>query len=165
MRVIYVILLALWLGGGGGTAAAENLDDDQLLMRDYRLPQNAVSEKELTLRDSLMWMGGGPFTGTAFLQYDEKQLQHATQYIKGVKHGSMLAWYPDGKPMLLANYRNGSLNGKFKGWYQFGGVIYDLVMRDSTLAGDQIYDADTGRETTGGDDSEPSGDGIEQGND
>jgi len=143
---------------------AQNADEDLQFMKEYKLPQNAVAETELTAQDSLMLKDGKPFTGTAYVRYANNQLQRATQYVNGLKHGTMLVWYPDGKPQLLATYRKGRLNGKFKGWYQFGAVIYDLVLKDNAFVGDQLSDSDTGRETGSDEDNEFSGDGIDQSN-
>ena len=148
-----------------GVLAAQYLDEDKLLIAQYTLPELAVADSVLTEIDSVMYIQGELFTGTAFSNFENGRLQHATPYLNGLKHGTTFVWYPDGKPMLLANYRNGHLNGRFKGWYQFGAVIYDLIMRDSSLAGDQMYDADTGRETGSGEDGEPSSDVIERAND
>lgn len=163
IKVFLAALLILVLSTG--LLTAQYLDEDKLMMAQYKLPPMAVADSLLTEVDSVMFKDGELFTGTGYSVFANGQIQHATPYVNGLRHGTMLVWYPDGKPMLLANYRNGYLNGKFKGWYQFGAVIYDLVMKDSSLAGDQMYDSDTARETGNSDDSEPTGDGIEQGND
>jgi len=144
---------------------AQNLDDDQLMMRDYKLPAAAVEESVLTARDSLMLLNNKPYNGTAYSRYENGKLQHITQFVDGMKHGSLLVWYPDGKPQLISNYRKGRLNGRFKGWYQFGAVIYDLVMKDSKLTGDQMYESDSGPETSTREDSEPSSDPRAETND
>jgi len=148
-----------------GLLSAQNLDEDKLLLQQYTLPEQALVDSVLTEIDSVMYLKSKPFTGTAYSLYDNGRLQHASPYIDGLKHGTTFVWYPDGKPQLIANYRNGYLNGRFKGWYQFGAVIYDLMMKDSSLAGDQMYETDAARETATTTDSEPSSDGIEQGND
>jgi antitoxin component YwqK of YwqJK toxin-antitoxin module len=144
---------------------AQNLDDDQLFMREYKLPETAKPEAELVVRDSLLLKDGKPFNGTAYLRYDNNQLQQATQYKDGLKQGMMLVWYPNGSPQLMSTYRKGHLNGRFKGWYQFGAVIYDLVLKDDAYSGDQMIENDAARETGSGDDSEPAGDSIEQSSD
>jgi len=162
-RVFLPALLILTLSAG--LLTAQNLDEDQLLLKQYKLPAEAIADSLLTEIDSVMYKDGSLFTGTGYSVFANGQLQHATPYVNGLKHGTAYVWYPDGKPMLLANYRNNHLNGRFKGWYQFGAVIYDLVMRDSSLAGDQMYDSDVARETGSGDDSEPSADARGQEND
>lgn len=165
MKARYILTAVFILVLCAGLLTAQNLDEDKLLMQQYTLPAGAVSDSLLTEKDSVMYQDGKVFTGTAYSKFENGRLHHATQYISGLKHGTTLVWYPDGKAQLIANYRNGYLNGRFKGWYQFGAVIYDLVLKDSSLAGDQMYDSDAGRETGSGEDSEPSGDANEQGND
>ncbi len=160
-----IILMLLVLAGSTVLLTAQSLDEDQLMMRQYKLPEQAVAESLVVVRDSLLTLDGTPYTGTVFVRYSNGQLQTATQYVNGRKHGSALVWYPDGKPQLISNYREGRLNGRFKGWYQFGAVIYDLVLKDSAYAGDQMYETDTTRETGSGDEDEPGGDSRTQEND
>lgn len=159
------LILLIVIGGCLGLLYAQYIDEDKLLLMQYKLPESAVSDTLLTEIDSVMYINSKPFTGTAYSVYSNGKLQHSAQYINGWKHGTMYVWYPDGKPQLLSNYRKGFLNGRFKGWYQFGAVIYDLVMNEGKYTGDQLYDTDNTRTDTAGDDSEKTGDGIETGND
>lgn len=165
MKTALTLILLLVLTSSAVLLAAVNLDEDQLMMRQYKLPEQAVAESLLVVRDSLLLHDGMPYTGTAFSRYSNGQLQTATQYVNGIRQGSALVWYPDGKPQLISNYKAGRLNGRFKGWYQFGAVIYDLVLKDSAYAGDQMYDTDTVRETGTSDADEPGGDSRTQEND
>lgn len=158
-------LLLIIIGGCLGLLYAQYVDEDKLLLQQYKLPVNAVSDTLLTEIDSVMYINGKPFTGTEYSLYSNQKLQHTAQYINGRKHGTMYVWYPDGKPQLLSNYRNGYLSGKFKGWYQFGAVIYDLVMNEGRYSGDQLHDTDATRTDSATDDSEKTGDVIESGND
>jgi antitoxin component YwqK of YwqJK toxin-antitoxin module len=165
MKKHYIILAIIMLAGCFSLPAMQYEDEDQQMMHQYKLPGNAIAEINLNATDSLMLQKGKPFTGTAFSRFENGKLQHATQYVNGLKQGLMLVWYPDGKPQLMSTYRKGHLNGRFKGWYQFGAVIYDLVLKDDAYMGDDLYDEDTTRQATGADESESSGDGIDQSND
>jgi antitoxin component YwqK of YwqJK toxin-antitoxin module len=165
MKNIMSILLLALLVGSISFLIAQNLDEDQQTMRQYKLPEQAVLQTSLVSKDSLKLLDDKPFTGTAYSRYSNGQLQNITQYVKGFKQGSELIWYPDGRPQLMSTYRKNRLNGRFKGWYQFGAVIYDLVLKDSTYTGDQLSDSDTARETGTSEDSGPSADGKDQDND
>ncbi len=165
MKKQIALLMLMLLAGGLAFLQAQPIDEDQQMMRQYKLPEQAVPEADLIVRDSLATYEGLVYTGTVYTRYANGQLQTAVQYVNGLKHGQMLVWYPDGKAQLISNYRKGHLNGRFKGWYQFGGVIYDLVMKDNAYAGDQMYDDDSTRETTSGSDDEPTADGIDKSND
>jgi len=162
-QTVIIILTAIIISIG--VLYAQYVDEDKLMLQQYKLPDKAVPDSVLTKIDSVLFLKNKPFTGTAYLNYDNGRLQHATQYVDGLKHGTMYIWYPDGKAQLLSNYRKGYLNGRFKGWYQFGAVIYDLVMKEGKYTGDQMYDVDTTRAETTSQDSEPSGDGIIKEND
>ncbi len=165
MKTSALILLICIIYSSIGMLFAQSLDEDQLMMKQYKLPEKALPDSIMTEIDSVMYLNGKLFTGSAYSLYDNGQLQHTAQYIKGLKHGTMYVWYPDGKPQLIANYRNNQLNGRFKGWYQFGAVIYDLVLKDSAYTGDQLYDTDTSRAETTSDDAEKTGDVSDQTND
>lgn len=160
-----ILVLLIILLGCLGLLQAQYADEEKLLMQQYKLPEGALPDSIMTEIDSVMYLDGEVFNGTAFSRYENGQLQHVSQYVQGRKHGSTLVWYPDGKPQLMAHYRQGYLNGRFKGWYQFGAVIYDLVMRESAFKGDQLYDTDSQRETATVIESEPTGDSREQVND
>jgi hypothetical protein len=159
------IILLLVLTGLAGVLSAQYADDDKLMFQAYRLPDTALPDSVMTEVDSVMYLDGEVFTGTAFSRYDNGQLQHASVYLNGRKHGTTYVWYPDGKPQLMASYRNGWLNGRFKGWYQYGAVIYDLVMREGRYTGDSLYDADTTRAEVTTEDGGSEGDAPEAGND
>jgi antitoxin component YwqK of YwqJK toxin-antitoxin module len=159
------IILLLALTCLAGVLSAQYTDDDKLMFQAYTLPDTALPDSVMTEVDSVMYLDGEVFTGTAFSRYDNGQLQHASVYLNGRKHGTTFVWYPDGKPQLMATYRNGWLNGRFKGWYQFGAVIYDLVMREGKYTGDSLYDADASRGEVTSEDSGREGDAPEAGND
>lgn len=165
MKTSALVLLICIIYSSIGMLQAQSLDDDQLIMKQYKLPEKALPDSIMTEIDSVMYLENKPFTGTAYSYYANGQLQHAAQYNNGLKHGVMYVWYPDGKPQLMASYRNNKLNGRFKGWYQFGAVIYDLVLKDSAYKGDQLYDADATRAETTAEDSEKTGDVSDQTND
>jgi antitoxin component YwqK of YwqJK toxin-antitoxin module len=160
-----VLILLVAMTCLAGVLSAQYLDEDKLLFQQYRLPETATPDSVLTEIDSIMYINGNLFTGTAFSRFGNGQLQHASVYANGRKQGTIFVWYPDGKPQLMANYRNGYLNGRFKGWYQFGGVIYDLTLREGKYTGDSMYDVDSTRSETSSEDTDKTGDASEGGND
>lgn len=144
---------------------AQSVDEEYDMLHQYRLSPKAVSELSLIVQDSLSLMDSKPFNGIAFSSYDNKRVKQVTWYKNGMKHGSQYVWYPDGKPLLFSNYKFGHLNGRFKGWYQFGGVIYDMYMKDSSFGGDQRYDDDAARATTTDTETDSNAEGKDQSND
>jgi len=164
-RMQAIILLCIVISGFSGLLYAQYEDEEKLVLQHYKLPKDALPDSLMVEKDSVLYLKGKPFTGTAFSTYDNGKLQHAAIYKDGWKHGAMYVWYPDGKPQLLSNYRNGHLDGRFKGWYQFGAVIYDLVMRGSRYNGDQLYNADSTRAETSPEADDKTGDVVDKGND
>jgi antitoxin component YwqK of YwqJK toxin-antitoxin module len=158
--VLMLALLCL-----AGVLYAQDYDDDKALFQAYKLPETALPDTVLVERDSIMYLDGNLFTGTAFSRFADGSLQHSSVYVNGRKHGTTFVWYPDGKPQLMATYRNGYLNGRFKGWYQYGGVIYDLVMKEGKYTGDSMYEGEASRAESSSDDSEKTADSNEGGND
>ena len=148
----------------GSTLFAAEYDEDQLTMQQFQLPDNAVSDTLLVVRDSMSYYNNKPFTGVAFAFYSNKRLKLAAEYKNGMKHGLMYVWYPDGKSQMLTYYRYGHINGRFKGWYQFGGVVYNLVLRDGHYTGDEMIDADATRNQADTADSGSGADGKDQSN-
>jgi antitoxin component YwqK of YwqJK toxin-antitoxin module len=149
----------------GSTLLAQNYDEDQLTMQLYKLPDNAILETALTVKDTMSYLNDKPFSGTAYALYPNKHIKLAAQYKNGMMHGIMYVWYPDGKPQLLSYYKYGHLNGRFKGWYQFGGVIYDLVMNQGHYAGDALIDTDSTRSQADSAEGDSGTDGKDQSND
>jgi antitoxin component YwqK of YwqJK toxin-antitoxin module len=158
-----ILLLIGWVAISA--LSAQTMDEDVLLLRDYILPDNAIPESTLISKDSLSYYRDLPFTGVAFEKYENHHLKQVTEYKNGMKHGFQYVWYPDAKPLLLSNYKRGHLNGRFKGWYQFGGVIYDMFLKDSSFGGDQRYDDDAGRTDESTEDTDNGQDGRDQAND
>jgi len=147
-----------------GMLYAQSYDEDQITMQQYKLPDNAILESSLVVKDTIAFYNDKPFSGTAYESYTNNRLKLSAQYKNGYKHGIMYVWYPDGKPQLLSYYKYGHLNGRFKGWYQFGGVIYDLVMNQGRYSGDQQIDSDETRSQTDSSDNDGSADGKDQSN-
>jgi len=160
--LILILFLAVTLGSG---LFAQGYDEDQLTMQQYKLPDNAVLETTLTVKDTVSFLNDKPYNGTAYALYPNKNIKLSAQYKNGMMHGIMYVWYPDGKPQLMSYYRYGHLNGRFKGWYQFGGVIYDLVMNQGHYAGDIQVDSDETRSQTDTAEGSSGGDGKDQSND
>jgi antitoxin component YwqK of YwqJK toxin-antitoxin module len=156
--MLFLILTCL------GNLFAQGYDEDQQTMQQYILPQGAILESTLTVKDTISYLGDKPFSGTAYSLYPGNKMQLSAQYKNGMKHGILYVWYPDGKPQLLSYYKYGHLNGRFKGWYPFGGIIYDLVMSYGHYTGDAQIDADATRSQTDSADSDSGGDGKDQSN-
>jgi antitoxin component YwqK of YwqJK toxin-antitoxin module len=165
MNNLKAISTLILLGIGFTMLFSQNADEEYDMLHQYKLSDKAVSEQSLTVQDSLSFLNSKLFNGVAFSSYDNKHIKQVTWYKNGMKHGSQYIWYPDGKPLLFSNYKFGHLNGRFKGWYQFGGVIYDMYMKDSSFGGDQRYDDDTTRATGTDTETDSNADGKDQSND
>lgn len=129
--------------------------DEYRLLKSYETPKNAVSFDELTEVEGRWLRGETPFTGVAFKRFESGRLQQVFTLHKGLQDGPTYLWYPDGAPLMSANYRAGALQGRFLGWYAHGGVIYDMVLNQGVYGGDNIEDD---REQSVQEDGEREGD-------
>ncbi|MBW6513161.1 MAG: hypothetical protein K0B87_00175 [Candidatus Syntrophosphaera sp.] len=143
-----------------GLLAAQSNQAEYDLVKTFKLPQAAVPLSELNQKEEVYMKDGTPFTGIAYERFENKRLARLLSLYKGLQHGPMYLWYPDGSPQMSANYRQGRLNGRFLGWYRHGGVIYDMVINQTGYAGDYVSDDETRRLTEGAD-SEGDGDARE----
>ncbi|MDZ4181925.1 MAG: hypothetical protein U1B83_03525 [Candidatus Cloacimonadaceae bacterium] len=143
IAVCTLIFLGIWLA----LPAQSNRDEYDVLKR-FEIPESAVMMSNLTQVDSVFLQGGAPYTGFAYELYANRKHLRMITLLKGVQHGPMYLWYPDGSPQMSANYHQGRLHGRFLGWYQTGGVIYDMVINHGGFSGDYLYDADGSREST-----------------
>ena len=139
------------------TLSAQVANEDFLAVKNWKMPNNAVEAKTISLVDDVHMKGNIAFTGWAVEHYPNGSLLRATQYLDGLQHGLMLLWYPDGSPQMSANYLRGVLHGRFLGWYMNGGIIYDMVINKGTYAGDNLADGDDGRERSDMEDTEREG--------
>lgn len=144
-----VMITAVLLFLSAENLAAQRTDEEQLILKNYRLPSRAIEKSNLSVRDRVSFLEAKPFSGIAYERYANGQLRQVQQYQKGVRHGLMFIWYPDGTPQLMANYRHGILSGRFKGWYLHSEVIYDLVLNGGKFASDYLYDTDASRRQEG----------------
>jgi antitoxin component YwqK of YwqJK toxin-antitoxin module len=138
-------------------AFAQNRSEDYLLAKNWILPNNAIEFHDLKLEKDLHIYQDKPFTGLAYERFASEQLSRAVSYVNGKQDGLMLLWYPDGAPQMSAYYRDGMLNGRFLGWYQNGGVIYDMVLNRGAYMGDNVTHADDGQDDAGSESPEGEG--------
>lgn len=121
--------------------------EEYLVVKNYRLPADAISFDELTKVGESYTHQGAAFTGTAFERFPSGKLQRAVSYLHGKQDGLMLLWYPDGAPQMSATYKAGVLHGRFLGWYQNGGIIYDMNINRGNYTGDNLLEGDSSRES------------------
>ncbi len=148
---IFIFILALT------SAHAQNRSEEYISVKDWLLPDNAVSFSELNEGELITSAEGKPFSGVAYELYPNGRLLRAMELKDGKKHGLLQLWYPDGAPQMSVNYREGILHGRFLGWYNNGSVIYDMTLNNGTYAGDSILDNDDSRASSDTDDSEREG--------
>ncbi len=153
MRILLFLFLFLTLS----QAYAQNKSEEYLAVKNWVLPNEAISMKDIKVEDGIAQYKGKAFTGIAFERFDAKQLSRAVAYQNGIQEGLMLLWYPDGSPQMSAVYRGGALNGRFQGWYHNGNVIYDMMINNGTYAGDNLAEGDDSRGEAGQEDTEREG--------
>jgi len=156
LRVLPLVLVLIF-SFAIGSILAQNISEEYLYAKNWKAPVNAVDYAELKLEDGVYLHKGKAFSGFAIERYSPTQLSRAIRMRSGKQSGLMLLWYPDGNPQMSATYREGALHGRFLGWYQSGGVIYDMVINQGTYAGDNLARSDDGRDDTGRDELEKEG--------
>jgi antitoxin component YwqK of YwqJK toxin-antitoxin module len=62
--------------------------------------------------------------GVSLTFYPDSTVAEKVNYINNVKHGEWIKYYPDGKVCLKATYVNGKVNGKFESWYENGAIQF-----------------------------------------
>lgn len=134
------LALLLLLVAGIGQLFAQTNPDEYTVVKYYELPPSAVPFNALTQTEDIWLRDGKPFSGIAFERFDNKRLQRVFNLFQGKQQGPSYLWYPTGAPLMSANYRLGALQGRFLGWYQNGGVIYDMVLNHGAYTGDYIDD-------------------------
>jgi len=118
--------------------------DEFSYLKNYILPSNAVSIENLDEKE-IMEYNAEPFTGIAYESYKTGKLFRIVTYRKGIQHGPIMIWYPDGNPQMSANYKNGAPHGRFMGWYNNGKQIYNIFLNQGKLGADNLLDDDTDR--------------------
>ena len=63
-----------------------------------------------------------PPNGLVISRYPNKQVQKSEQFRRGVRHGAVAYYYPDGRPYATMAYEKGQLNGREK-WYTEAGQL------------------------------------------
>lgn len=134
------LALLLLLGAGWGQLFAQTNLDEYSVVKYYELPKTAVPFSALTEAEGIWLQDGQPFSGIAYERFANQRLQRVFNLFQGKQQGPSYLWYPDGAPLMSANYRLGALQGRFLGWYQNGGVIYDMVLNHGAYSGDYIDD-------------------------
>ncbi len=138
-RPLAWLLAALLLLACLGLSAQTGSEEFELV-KSYVQPKSAVPIAELSLEDELYLQNGEPFTGVAYELFASRRLSRVLNLFEGRQQGPTYVWYPDGAPLMSAQYNQGRLQGRFLGWYQHGGVIYDMVINSAGYAGDFIGD-------------------------
>lgn len=63
---------------------------------------------------------GKVITGTERAYYDNGNLKHNIEFLKGQFHGKFITYYKNGNKKLEANYKNGILHGNYTEFYKNG---------------------------------------------
>jgi len=137
--------LLLALAMLSGTLYARGMSEEYNQLKDWQLPQTAVSMEDLALEDGFLRRNDEPFSGLAYELYPEGTLYRAAQYKDGKLNGMTFLWYPDGSPQMSAGYKAGALHGRFQGWYPNGSVIYDMFINRGAYGLDLLSDEDQSR--------------------
>ncbi len=156
-RMIAGALLIFIFSLAFGYTHAQNISEEYSIVQRWSLPPNAMLLSELSLDDNVYSYQDQPFSGWVYEHYSNGRLQRAMSLLHGRQNGLMLLWYPDGKPQMSANYAAGYLHGRFLGWYNTGGVIYDMVINKGAYAGDSLLDNDDSRTAADSGDDEREG--------
>lgn len=77
-------------------------------------------DSSLTREGPLMLRNGEPFSGYLFQTYISGQQKSKHPYFQGRKHGTSLAWYPDGTPEFERKYEHGKKTDVHLGWWPDG---------------------------------------------
>jgi len=70
-----------------------------------------------------------------FMDPSNKSLIQEGHYIGGQKNGRWTSYYPNGKPLIKAEYKNNSLNGLYREYDSKGTLVLETAMKDSVLIG------------------------------
>lgn len=143
-RLIYK-LFCIFIAMLGTSFLYSQIPDEYELMRKYELPKSAIHIGKLSETDSLTTYQGKPFSGLAYELHPKGKISFVKSFRRGIQHGQMMVWYPDGAPQLHASYHAGSPHGRFLGWYANGAVLYNLVLNRGKLGADSILDNDDSR--------------------
>ncbi|UZO80135.1 hypothetical protein NBT05_14410 [Aquimarina sp. ERC-38] len=78
-----------------------------------------ISDKELTLKDGMMYYQNKPFTGMLFSKTDTITLAKIP-YLEGKKHGKEERFYHNGARAAVRYFTNGKESGTHKAWWNNG---------------------------------------------
>ncbi|MDP2173687.1 MAG: hypothetical protein Q8J62_07910, partial [Candidatus Cloacimonadaceae bacterium] len=113
--IIALIFISLCLSLSGQGAR-----DEYDFLKRFGIPKSAVLVDNLNHADSVYLLRGAPYTGFAYEVYADRKPLRLITLLRGLQHGPMYLWYPDGSPQMSANYHRGRLHGRFLGWYHNG---------------------------------------------
>lgn len=74
-----------------------------------------------------------PLSGLSVSYYPDGKKMGEASYKEGVLHGPAIAYYPNGKKKSEASYKQGVLDGKSIRWDEGGKVIGEAVFVDGVL--------------------------------
>lgn len=90
----------------------------------------------------------GNFTGilkdSVWMYYDNKLIIARENYIKGLKNGRSVSYYPDGKTLNEIEWVNGKLNGMWCEYYPSGGKKSETIYQDGKRQGPYRYYSESG---------------------
>lgn len=66
------------------------------------------------------------YTGKVVLYYDNGQIKHEENLIKGVKHGIYLDWFKCGQRKTEGQFAYGKRNGRWIWWFENGKECYEV---------------------------------------
>jgi antitoxin component YwqK of YwqJK toxin-antitoxin module len=62
--------------------------------------------------------------GISLTFYPDSTVAEKVTYVNNVKHGEWIKYYPDGKVSMKSTYINGKVNGEFEAWYENGAIQF-----------------------------------------
>jgi antitoxin component YwqK of YwqJK toxin-antitoxin module len=82
--------------------------------------------------------------GPSLKFYPDSTVAEKVFYINDVKHGEWTQYYPDGTLCLKSNYLNGKVNGKFESWYENGAIQFSGQYKNDLKNGPWLIFNDKG---------------------
>ncbi len=118
-------------------------------IENFQLPETAIEITQLNIIDSLYYMNGNLYSGTAYSSFKNGQIKEFKSIKDGRLSGPAYNWYEDGSYAMEANFLNGYLAGRFVAWSEVGDLIYDMYFDKGQFKSDLQYERDTDREDQG----------------
>ena len=97
--------------------ADEILENRRVLISDLRM----VSENDQTLA----FHENAPYTGLAYLFFENGKEQVKQTYLEGTKEGEWYMYYDDGTPQKEGFMKEGKLHGTYREYYKNGNLRYE----------------------------------------